>query len=1151
MILSTGTANAGITDSVSGGTIEFGTAAARIVTATDLTIGSASNPVALQQTNATFTNAVLVKTGSGTLTLYGVQPVGTSTTGTTIGTTLNTAGTTRSASIVYVGEGKLVLGNQYALGTTFATTVSGTPNGVMPTLAINAGATVDINNQTLTFAGVTGAGTLALGSGTAYTVTGSGLNFSGQLTGTAASTFAIGYPQSAGTTYGTGNNSILMGDNSGFFGAFKVLQTNLQFRSANSLVNNNPIQLGDTLSPNSGSKATTLVFYDTGTSYTTDITVPAMATQGTGTVGTTLIIGNEAAGGFMTLNGSITLGRNTNIGASNGGSRSGMFTVASKITGPGQLIVNPFASFAFSGGNIAFTNPTNDYAGGTVLNEANGVGSATTGVNCIVAVGADTVFSNGPITLDNQPGVLRADGGARNLNNAINVNPSTSATTRPVAFGFVGTNDFTLSGPISSTLANPAAAQVVNLIVDDYSLGNSTFAGQISNGTAANISLGLTKNGPGTLNLTGTGNSYTGPVVFNAGTLGIGANNALGTGALTLNGGTFKTVGGSWSIGNTISGAGGLILEGTNTLTVNGASTAAGTNLVSSGTLKIGNATTLGLPVVVAVSSVGVAANTTVVNGAALDLNGQQTVNEPIVINGTGVGGTGALINSAAGTVSRIGSAVSSLTVNTFGSGTVTAPLSINISGAGSGATATASLGLTQAGIGLLTGGNYASNPSVSITGGGGTGATATAVRSGSVVIGINLTNAGSGYTSPPTITFSGGGTGATQATAAFNNGFFQLLNVTLTTVGSGYTSGATAGLSTGDASITANASSVTLASNAAAGGDGDIIIDGQVRGPGGLTKVGFGTVTLNAANTYAGGTTISTGNLAVVNDAALGVRAAHVRLDRHANLHDDDHDHPVVPVERRDAGGRGGADGHAERQFGFRRIRGRPGHVRDRRGRGRPVRQRDDHPGGRRRCEQRWRPVLPRHQRWLADHRPRRQLDRGRHDGQPRRFHDPGQRLGHGRGRRPDQRVEFPVVRPDDAGPGRVGRPGDPRYERRHVAAGLQRRQPDVYRYAGHGWAEPGPVGPARPQRDRRRRPVRQQRLRRRHARRLAAALTKLGLQSGDRVASMMWNHSGHLEAFFGVPCAGGILHTLNLRLHPHEIAAIAKHARRSIPDH
>jgi fatty-acyl-CoA synthase len=63
--------------------------------------------------------------------------------------------------------------------------------------------------------------------------------------------------------------------------------------------------------------------------------------------------------------------------------------------------------------------------------------------------------------------------------------------------------------------------------------------------------------------------------------------------------------------------------------------------------------------------------------------------------------------------------------------------------------------------------------------------------------------------------------------------------------------------------------------------------------------------------------------------------------------------------------------------------------------------------------------------------------------------------------------------------------------------------------------------------------------------ARRLADALTKLGLERGDRVASMMWNHSGHLEAFFGVPAAGGILHPLNLRLHPHEIAGIARHAR------
>jgi fatty-acyl-CoA synthase len=64
------------------------------------------------------------------------------------------------------------------------------------------------------------------------------------------------------------------------------------------------------------------------------------------------------------------------------------------------------------------------------------------------------------------------------------------------------------------------------------------------------------------------------------------------------------------------------------------------------------------------------------------------------------------------------------------------------------------------------------------------------------------------------------------------------------------------------------------------------------------------------------------------------------------------------------------------------------------------------------------------------------------------------------------------------------------------------------------------------------------------RRARRLAAALTGAGLRRGDRVATLMWNHATHLEAYFGVPVAGGVLHTLNVRLHPDEIAEIARHA-------
>jgi fatty-acyl-CoA synthase len=63
--------------------------------------------------------------------------------------------------------------------------------------------------------------------------------------------------------------------------------------------------------------------------------------------------------------------------------------------------------------------------------------------------------------------------------------------------------------------------------------------------------------------------------------------------------------------------------------------------------------------------------------------------------------------------------------------------------------------------------------------------------------------------------------------------------------------------------------------------------------------------------------------------------------------------------------------------------------------------------------------------------------------------------------------------------------------------------------------------------------------------ARCLAAVLQAAGLQQGDRVASLMWNHYAHLEAYFGVPCVGGVLHTLNLRLHPDELAYIINHAQ------
>jgi fatty-acyl-CoA synthase len=65
------------------------------------------------------------------------------------------------------------------------------------------------------------------------------------------------------------------------------------------------------------------------------------------------------------------------------------------------------------------------------------------------------------------------------------------------------------------------------------------------------------------------------------------------------------------------------------------------------------------------------------------------------------------------------------------------------------------------------------------------------------------------------------------------------------------------------------------------------------------------------------------------------------------------------------------------------------------------------------------------------------------------------------------------------------------------------------------------------------------------RRSRALASALQSIGLQKGERVATLAWNHHAHLECYFGIPAAGGVMHTLNLRLSPDELGWIADDAQ------
>jgi fatty-acyl-CoA synthase len=69
------------------------------------------------------------------------------------------------------------------------------------------------------------------------------------------------------------------------------------------------------------------------------------------------------------------------------------------------------------------------------------------------------------------------------------------------------------------------------------------------------------------------------------------------------------------------------------------------------------------------------------------------------------------------------------------------------------------------------------------------------------------------------------------------------------------------------------------------------------------------------------------------------------------------------------------------------------------------------------------------------------------------------------------------------------------------------------------------------------------------RRAAQLMHGLDRLGVGQGEAVGTLAWNHDRHLEAYFGIPCSGRVLHTLNPRLSPDDLAyTIAKAADRAI---
>ena len=64
------------------------------------------------------------------------------------------------------------------------------------------------------------------------------------------------------------------------------------------------------------------------------------------------------------------------------------------------------------------------------------------------------------------------------------------------------------------------------------------------------------------------------------------------------------------------------------------------------------------------------------------------------------------------------------------------------------------------------------------------------------------------------------------------------------------------------------------------------------------------------------------------------------------------------------------------------------------------------------------------------------------------------------------------------------------------------------------------------------------------RRSKQVANALVALGIEAGDRIATLAWNGYRHMELYFGVSGMGAVLHTINPRLFPEQIEYIVNHA-------
>jgi autotransporter-associated beta strand protein len=497
----------------------------------------------------------------------------------------------------------------------------------------------------------------------------------------------------------------------------------------------------------------------------------------------------------------------------------------------------PSASGVWVAGSGNWTTAANWQANAVPDNgnpiEFAGAGGTSTNNNALSTVNGITftASANGSYTVDGSSleiatgGILNSSAHTQTVGLNLTMNGSSALN--------ADTGDLTVSGAVDnngSTLTATAASS-----------RTITISGVVSDSGS------LIKNGAGTLILNGN-NTYSGSTTISLGTLQIGNNSAstLGSGnysgTIANSGSLVFSSTANQTLAGALSGSGAMVKSSTGTLTLTAANSYSGNITINAGTLEIGGSGVL---------QNGDLANEILNNGTlSINTSANQTLSGVL-------SGTGALHKSNSGTLT-ISSSNTYAGSTTIQAGTVSIATFGNGSAAGSfGASSDATQNLILSGGAILyTGANATANRGFTLA--NGTSSTINISTSG-----VSLNLSGNSAASTGSLVKAGTGTLVLTGNNSFTGG--TTINAGTLQIGTGGTTGSlsAAGVMTNNATLVFNRSnSLTQGTDFSPSG---------ITGSGSLIKNGIGTLVLNAANTYAGGTVINAGILEIGNGGTTG----------------------------------------------------------------------------------------------------------------------------------------------------------------------------------------------------------------------------------------------------------------------------------------